>query len=314
MASIFAEDHETGTDGTTLTTSNTDYSGFNPTGTKPTIATAQFVSGTRSMRINPSGSAQMYAYYTSPSLTSVRYMRAYVRLAQLPSAPLFFMAAQAAAVTRADFRILDDGRVQIRNNFTQVWTSTTTLSVNTWYRVEWRINNTTSLQECNVYLGHNTSPVSGMASGNRSYNMGTFDDFKVGSTTSIAGVDLWVDDVAADNANWVGPSFVADPLSVSVEPSGDLLLPGSVALTCTATGGSGTKTYAWTCPSGPSTSTGQFSVLNADTTVFTPAGGAGTYLPRCTVTDSTGSAFGQATIQAIPTSVMAWTKTVTVSA
>ncbi|TBR20349.1 MAG: T9SS type A sorting domain-containing protein, partial [Chitinophagaceae bacterium] len=47
-----------------------------------------------------------------------------------------------------------------------------------------------------------------------------------------------------------------------------------------------TGTGAWTITSGPSTSTGQLSSLSSATAVFDPAGGAGTYVLRWTISNS----------------------------
>lgn len=63
----------------------------------------------------------------------------------------------------------------------------------------------------------------------------------------------------------------------------------SICQTATATLAANTPsvgTAAWSVVSGPSTSNGQFSSLSSPTAVFTPAGGAGTYTLRWTISNS----------------------------
>lgn len=81
-------------------------------------------------------------------------------------------------------------------------------------------------------------------------------------------------------------AFSSAPLSVNAGAD-QAIYTGQVAnISATASGGSGTKTYAWTKTSGPS---GTFGSTSAATTTFTPAA-AGTFNLRCTVTDASGSA------------------------
>lgn len=89
-----------------------------------------------------------------------------------------------------------------------------------------------------------------------------------------------------DNAlNWMLPSVM--PLGINAG-SDQAIFTGQVAsLSAAASGGAGTKSYAWITVSGPA---GTFGSADAASTTFTPSA-AGVCNLRCTVTDSTGSAY-----------------------
>ena len=100
---------------------------------------------------------------------------------------------------------------------------------------------------------------------------------------------------------WAVDSVVTDtlaatiPLTVDVGADRSLVTGASAALSATASGGAGAKSYAWTVTSGPSTATSQFSSTTAATPTFTPSA-VGTYVLRCTVTDASGSANDSVTV------------------
>lgn len=88
------------------------------------------------------------------------------------------------------------------------------------------------------------------------------------------------------------PSAGAVTVSVTATPGS--IYPGQTStVAATPSGGSGTKTYAWTKTSGP---TATFTDATAASTTFTPTGGAGTYVLRCTVTDASGSTYSEVTV------------------
>lgn len=109
---------------------------------------------------------------------------------------------------------------------------------------------------------------------------------------------------------------VPDPVTVDVGADQEMLSTDPpLALTATAVG-SGTITYAWTKVSGPF---GSFSSTTAASTTFTPGGGDGTYVLRCTVNDLYTTSYDEVTVVVIdpikhsfPTSVVldsGWTYT-----
>jgi len=103
--------------------------------------------------------------------------------------------------------------------------------------------------------------------------------------TGFGQTNYWVDATVTD-ANPSG-------LNVSAGANQNILVGQNASLIGSATGGSGTKTYAWTKTSGPS---GSFGAATSAATTFTPSGGAGTYVLRLTVTDSSGTAYAEMTL------------------
>jgi len=92
------------------------------------------------------------------------------------------------------------------------------------------------------------------------------------------------------------------PLDVSVGPDRNSLTGDAEAIEITATGGSGTKTYAWTKQSGPA---GTFADATDPTTTFTPTA-AGSFVLRGTVTDTSGSDFDEFTLTVTDEPVVAY--------
>lgn len=123
------------------------------------------------------------------------------------------------------------------------------------------------------------------------------------------GTTLWGIDVKTlgDEGGSTPP---VTPVTVNAGADRTITAGEATSLTATPANGSGTKTYAWTVVSGPATSGTQFSAISAATTNFTPSGGAGTYVVRVTVTDTSGTATDDVTV----TVINAVTNTSTVSA
>jgi hypothetical protein len=95
------------------------------------------------------------------------------------------------------------------------------------------------------------------------------------------------------------------PVDISAGVDQTITSAQTATVTGIATGGSGTKNYAWTKVSGP---TATFANATLASTTFTPSGGVGTYVLRITVTDTSGTDFDdvQVTVTAPPTSAT-WT-------
>lgn len=133
-------------------------------------------------------------------------------------------------------------------------------------------------------------PGAGEATGN---NQGTFSysASNVQPTSGSASPNYWID-VTLSNSE----------LAVSAGTDQAIYTTQTASLTASATGGSGTKSYTWTKVSGPA---GTFSAPSSASTTFTPTGGAGVYVLRALVTDSSGT--GQddvtVTVTAAPTLV-----------
>lgn len=99
--------------------------------------------------------------------------------------------------------------------------------------------------------------------------------------TAPSGI-LWATDIIVEDS-------ATTPLTVDVGADRSVVMGGNTTLTAVPAGGAGSKTYAWTVVSGPSTASGQFSPTSSAATTFTPTA-VGTYVLRCTVTDTSGTA------------------------
>jgi PKD repeat protein len=238
MTRIFTENFEGGTVGGTL-------QGFTAFNAEPATG-ATFINnpvavGTRAAQITtPATAASRPLSYNLGSLQSVLYSAVYIYLTANPSAVLFLGGVNAAGVARASWRINTDGTFSLRNNVTAIYTSTATVPLNQWVRVEWRIDGTAAQQQMRVYPQHSATAL--FDSGPQLYDMGTFDTFLAGITIAIANTTVNLDWVALDNATWVGPGVAA---AVPVSSFSFSPTTGTAPLTVNFTGTSSGSPTAW---------------------------------------------------------------------
>ncbi|PYG00144.1 hypothetical protein SAMN05216184_10483 [Georgenia satyanarayanai] len=90
------------------------------------------------------------------------------------------------------------------------------------------------------------------------------------------------------------------PLAVDVGADRTINVDAPVQLSASATGGTGTKTFAWTIVSGPSGG-GTFVDPTAPNATFDPGSTPGVYELRCTVTDGSGTASDTLTLTVLRT-------------
>lgn len=291
MATIIDEPCD-GTNGASATTGNTDFTGFNPSGTVPAFSTGTKLTGTASLDCSTTGTYR-YATYTSGATTSVRTVRWYFQFGANPSANAIVAAVQTSAVDRAQVRLLTDGTLQLRNVTTAVWASSSALATGTWYRAEWLVDSGGSGQRLYLYAGH--SPSALYDSGWQSYTAAVFNDSKFGNLSNTTLSGLFVDSVKiTDTAALIGPALT--PPTVDAGVAQTIQDYHAATIDATVSGNTGTTTYAWTVVSGPSTAGSQFSTTSAVDTVFTPAGGAGAYTLQLAVSDDSGTTTDTVTV------------------
>lgn len=171
---------EGGTNGTGLTTANTgggsgaafgSTTGGMSIGANNTMvfSNAQAMNGTYSVLVDrASGSTTAYAQRTLASATARHVARIYVRFAAFPAGNTGVMRFQNSSATNAASLFVDSaGKFVLQNAAgTAVFTATTALSINTWYRVEVAVapgtTTSTGAAEMAYYAGHSTTAIQTM--------------------------------------------------------------------------------------------------------------------------------------------------------
>jgi hypothetical protein len=197
----FSENFEAGSNGATITTSNTGFSSIFGAGTA-VFDTAHVADGSLSAKVTSTGAAGNYLgmQRTYGSSQSVVFMRVAIYLTALPTGNLYVCTAINAG-TLPDIRINTTGTVTVRNNNVAVATTTNRVPIGSWFILEWKLDNGGSTQSVRIYSSLTGSPletISGL------YNQGTLTGMRVGITTTLAAT-IWMDDFADAFDDWVGP-------------------------------------------------------------------------------------------------------------
>ena len=230
MASDIVEDFEGGTDGATISTSNTGLGFADGTATF-TDANGVHTGTLAALYSATAGTSYSVVYFGSPTLRSASYMRWYVTFQALPASNTLIAALRAVTTVRAEVRMNAAGTVTLRNATTAVYTSSATLSAGTTYRFEWDAINSTG-QQLRVYVGDSMTTV--ISSGNQTYNTGTHDRMSVGLYASATWT-LQVDDIETRddfNAGSMGSAVDADVTraqSVAITTAAAATYPAAVA-------------------------------------------------------------------------------------
>lgn len=198
MTRLYTENLESGTNGTALTTSNTTFNAV--TGTALTFYNTVKFQGSLSMKLTSSNPAT-YGTMTITSATT-HYVRFYYYVETRPvgSAQGIAAAYSSTGPTYRNYISQTVGGFVALGNATVTGSSssTTALTVGTWYRMEWDITGAT--QALRIYSGDNTSPLETVTN---SAENAAFDSIYFGNTPifAAAGVTvshLW-DAIAGDS-------------------------------------------------------------------------------------------------------------------
>jgi len=117
-----------------------------------------------------------------------------------------------------------------------------------------------------------------------------------GPTWTVASSNSSLNTITAALVGGEAPT----PLAVDVGTDQAVGAEDGLPLTATVSGGAGARTYAWTIRSGPE-GDAQFVDAIGQSTTFDPSGNPGVYVLRCTVTDSTGTAYDELTVTVLRT-------------
>lgn len=279
MATRF-EDPCEGTNGTTVTVGNSDFS-FVSVGNPPAYSTAQKFLGASSIDCSSTGTYR-YCTFEEGSPSANWGVRMYFRMGGNPSVNATLLNFTSSGAIRAQVQVITDGKIRLRRGTTQAYVSTNSLALNTWYRLEVWVS--ASQIRMAVYAGDSLTTFAD--SGTLSYSEGTIGSVWFGNSVNTTWTTLYIDQViATDTAAFPGPSTT--PIGITTDANFSMLLGDSRSVSMTKSNGTNPTTWAWTV-SGPNNSTSQFSAPSAQTTQFTPTA-AGVYTLTGTGTDGTGS-------------------------
>ncbi len=273
-ATAFSEDFENGTLGAAVDNLNSGYSSFNGT---PTFDNTAIVSGTLSGKMVSDGTTSQSFTQALPSSATTRYMRRYFRFAALPVGGMTLIRTRVNATTATTAQVVlnSSGLFQIRDGNTGVATSTTAVTLNTWVRLEWGVDGTTTnTQTLKIFVlgNYNGSTASETVSG--AYTNGSFDRVIDGLGTALYNGTAWIDGIADDTSSYVGPMVSANAAPTANAGPNQTVDP-SVTVTLDATASSdsnGTiQGYRWTQTSGLAVTLS--SSTAAQPTFTSPSGG-----------------------------------------
>lgn len=205
MAVTFAEAYEGGTQGATITTGNSGWTGFsNPS--LQTFDNTHAVTGTYSVKVV---CAATTAYQTKTlSATNLSYFRFYLWMDAAPSANTLICRVLSGATTRAELRMNTGRTIDTRNAAVVTGTATAALPLGEWVRIVWTLNGNTASQSLTAHWGANlhTTTASTSVTGSPAYTNNTFDTFRLGSQTS-ATYTVWYDQLVIDGTTVPNPAM-----------------------------------------------------------------------------------------------------------
>lgn len=231
-------------------------------------------------------------FLPSLTLSNTLCVRGYVKMST--AVTHYAIQAQTVGAARAILQINSDGSVRMRSNSASLGTALGVGAINssTPTRVEWLITATT--QRVRLFTGanqHGTTP--DYDSGDVAWTpAGTFDRFTIGNASGNANTTIIWDDVAADNATWIGPVVTNAAPTANAGTDQTIGLGAPFSQTGYGTDTDGTITgYTWTLdakPGGSALTTASLTGASTATVGGTPDV-TGTYTLGLVVTDNIGA-------------------------
>lgn len=214
--------------------------------------TAQKMHGTGCWYIEGASGVAPITGFTLPAAAGLT-TRFYFRLPALPSATCAIAQMRSGTDSaRGSLRVKTDGKIEVETVAGVVHTTTAALSIDTWYRIEWRqikgADSATGVVEFKLFAGDSTSPLATYSSS--SANTGTIDLATVrwGKITGIASTfGTFIDSVIVENQGttllgpYAGASHVQHTTKLIREvdasgSNGTLTLTQTAGTTCPITG------------------------------------------------------------------------------
>lgn len=162
---------------------------------------------------------------------TTHYGRLYIRTSALPGTNRVFAEWTDAGVTatRATLMLLTTGAIRLRNSSNgTVVTTTATLSVDTWYRIEYRIDgSTTGAYEIHLYALNSTTSIEDIVGGTANFGgaIGAVQYGYVSNGSSLASI--WYDGLQVNDTGLPGPE--SSGTTVAVGQASETDTAGAVA-------------------------------------------------------------------------------------
>ena len=182
-------------------------------GVAPTGAAAAAVHGARGARWSSTDAYGRILYDFGSNQAGPLVLSWYMQIRTFSSANLYIAYVTdllTGGTTQGDVRInATTNTISIRNGVTAVATSTATVSLDTIYRFEWRIDATANTQELRVYTGESTTPFITLTG---AWSSDTTRLLAVGPYIVAAGGSVDYDTVRIAD-DWVGPFGTSAPVT-----------------------------------------------------------------------------------------------------
>lgn len=290
MTSVFSYNFENGTNAAAVTTTLSGFTNIIGTWTYSNAHVQSAAGGTLAGRCSASA-GQSYAKGGFTAIPKV-WARLYAYIETMPAATSAVYEPLAGSTVLAEMRITSTGAVQLRNSsFTQVAISPTGLiTAGTFVRFAHYFDSA-GTQQARVYVGANVNSTtpdwdSGAVATTATPSPDGFQTGIINSTTAA----YHIDNVAADNATWVGPATTSDiPPVANAGPDQSNVEPwATVTLTGTDSDSDGTVTArAWAQTAGTTVTLSGTGTTRTFTAPGTLAGDTLTF--GYTVTDNGGA-------------------------
>lgn len=183
------------------------------TGTTPTIDTTTFASGLAAIKYNPSAATSYFTHqFAATSATNDVYVRFKVRFTTFPGANSITIAVirSAAAGNNLTIRCNTAGTIFLNNeqSSSQVGSTSSAMSLNTWYRIEFSYVYATGA--ANAYLSLDTANTgSPFATGTATASVAT-DTFRLGFVDSATGT-YFADDIGINDQTGIFENGLLGP-------------------------------------------------------------------------------------------------------
>lgn len=209
MVMILDEDFEGGADGAAITVGNSDADTIAGT---PTFSTAHAVTGTRCMRVN----ASVLTAYSKEGLSGgSHYNSFYLWCPAIPSTRTNLSFLRDSGTVRGSLALNTDGTLMMRNVSLAAWTSTTTVKVNGFTRIEWDVLPTGQILR--IYKDANLHTLTPTETSNlQALTNSSITSINLGSATAVANTDLSFDRWRMSNTESPGPAPGTEPQPVPV--------------------------------------------------------------------------------------------------